>query len=147
MQFNDGCKTIKDIYLILGTSAYEMGTTELEAVTGYPFTFCANVSLDPSKYNSILPILSIASVDWTAAAKGDNIYNANAAQTSVVGYVLTICIYIVGGLKTIIPKVSWIAYQSNIHFRTASTLYGGIIRVNTPVSGATICADFKIKVG
>ena len=123
-----------------------MGSAELQAVTGYPFTFCADVSLDPSKYNNILPILSIASVDWTNVADGENIYNANAAQTSVVGYVLTICIYIVGGLKRMIPKVSWMAFQANIHFRTDDTLSGGMIRLNTQVSGATICAEFELKV-
>ena len=124
-----------------------MGTTELQAVTGYPCTFCANVSLDPSKYNNILPILSIASVDWTTVAHSDKTYNANAAQTSVLDYILTICIYIVGGLNKIIPRVSWIAFQENIHFRTDDTLYGGVIKLNTPVSGATICSDFELEVG
>ena len=119
---------------------------ELQSVTGQPFTFCANVSLDPSRYNDILPILSTASVDWTAVAKSDNIYNANAAQTKVIGTILTICIYIAGELKNMIPRASWMSFQENIHFRTNNTITGGSVPLNVAVTGATLCAKFPIQV-
>ena len=132
-------------FFFSGTSAYEIGSTELEAVPGYPFNFCANVSLDPAKYNNILPILSTASPDWSTVTNSDDLY-ANAAQTIVVGNILTICMYIAGGLRNIIPKVFWIAFQGNIHFRTNGTIYGGLINVKVPASSASICAELQVQV-
>ena len=134
------------ISLFTGAISYEIGVADLHPVNGHPFTFCANVSLNSSKYNDILPILSTASVDWTAATNGDNVYNANAAQTNVIGTILTICIYIAGGLKNMIPRASWMSFQENIHFRTNNTITGGSIPLNVAVTGATLCAKFLIQV-
>ena len=134
------------ISLFTGAISYEIGVADLHPVNGHPFTFCANVSLNSSKYNDILPILSTASVDWTAATNGDNVYNANAAQTNVVGSILTICVYIAGGINKILPKANWMSFQENIIFRTNDTITGGSIALNTAVSSASLCADFPLKV-
>ena len=104
------------------------------------------MSLDASKYNDILPILSTASVDWTTVPNADNVYNANAAQTNVVGTILTICVYIAGGLKNILPKVFWMSFQENIHFRTNGTIFGDSITLNTDATNAALCADFSVQV-
>ena len=90
--------------------------------------------------------MSTASVDWTAVTNSDNIYNANAAQTNVVGMILTICVYVAGGIKNVIPRAFWMSFQENIHFRTNGTVTGGSILLNLAASSATLCVNIPIKV-
>ena len=85
-------------------------------------------------------------MDWTRVPDAEKEYNANAAQTRVIGTILNICIYVAGGLKNIIPKVFWMSFQANIHFRTNNTIFGGSIILNTDINSAALCADFLVQV-
>ena len=134
-------------FLSLGDVAYETGTANLTRVQGYPTTFCANISLDPSKYNDIVPIHAVAAVDWSNVQTQH--YQASAAQTRIVGTEMMACVYIAGGMILMgdpIPVLVWFAYQNNAHHRTNGTVKGGSLHFNTNVFSASLCRELDLPV-
>ena len=133
-----------DIYL--GNVSYETGITNITSVPGQAGTACAEVSLDPTKYNSISPIQAVATVDWSAVSTITSPYVANAVQTRINGTQLTICAYITGGIRSILPRVMWIAFQENVHFRTSGSVVAGKLLFNTNIVSAALCAKLNVQV-
>ena len=113
-------------------------------VTGMPTTYCATVSLDPTKYNDNSPILASASADWSSVTDRTLVYTANSVQTWVNGTELTVCLYVVGGSSQL-PRVVWVAYQKNLQYRTGGTMFGGTISIDTSLSGS-VCAQLNLPV-
>ena len=113
---------------------------------GYPNTYCADISLDPSKYNDVAPIHAVASVDWSTVAGGPDTYFANAVQTRVNGTTLTACVYIVGGNgRSSLPRAMWFAYQNNAKHRTNGTMNGRNIPFSTKATSATLCGKLPVR--
>ena len=118
----------------------------MTSVAGYPSTYCADISLDPSKYNDVTPIRAVAAVDWSSINSGPEEYTANAAQTRVNGTILTVCVYIVGGNgKASLPRAMWFASQDNAHYRTNDTIKVGNIPFSTKATSTSLCAKLPVS--
>ena len=134
------------LFLFPGEVAYETGIANLTSVSGFPSTFCTDVSLNATKYNNILPIRAVAAVDWSKISFDVDDYSANAVQTRVNGTILTICVYIAGGNgRSLLPTVMWVAFQENIHYRTGNTIYGGSLAFNTSGTSSSLCAKLPVS--
>ena len=59
---------------------------------------------------------------------------------------LTVCAYIVGGIRSILPRALWFAFQENVHYRTSETVIGGSIIFDTNIAHASICGKMNIEV-
>ena len=131
----------------VGEVAYETGVANLTSVPGLPGTYCADIDLDPSKYNDVTPIHAVAAVDWTGVNAGPDTYTANAVQTRVNGTVLTLCVYIVGGNggRSSVPKAMWFTFQDNLKYRTNGTIDGGNIPFSTSATSTTVCAKLEVR--
>ena len=127
-----------------GELAYETGVTDVTMVPGMPTTFCATVTLDPTKYNDLSPILASATADWTEVVDRSLVYTANSVQTWINGTELTICLYVVGRARQL-PRLVWVTYQKNLQYRTSDTMIGGTIPIDTTVSGS-VCAKLDLPV-
>ena len=128
---------------------FQIGTEELDQVTGAGFVYCKNISLNETGFHNFSDVMVITSVHWNQSMDGlepTDIHGATVSWTADVTQTgFTACIR-ANFHADLLPPTSakpflgFLAFQINLKWRTDLLLDGGITKFPDFTSAST-CTD------
>ena len=133
----------------------QVGTEELEQVTGAGFVYCKNISLNESGFHNFSDVMVMTSVHWNQTMAGMDasvIHGATSSWTAdVTPSGFTACVranYHPDLLPptSAKPSLDFAAFQINLKYRTGGVLEGGMTSFPDFTSAST-CTSLSVEVG
>ena len=130
---------------------FQIGTEELDQVTGAGFVYCKNISLNETGFHNFSDVMVITSVHWNqdmSSMKPTDIHGATVSWTADVTQTgFTACIR-ANFHADLLPPTSakpflgFLAFQINLKWRTDLLLDGGMTKFPDFTSAST-CTDLE----
>ena len=134
--------------------AWQAGSTALEGTEGYSVTGSVNISLTAANFHVHSPVLVMVTLDWAEdSISADGVHSAAVVWSTAVSSArdqFTVRALSPTGFMSpttgsnVVPNVTWVAYQVNIHTRTNNKLFGGSQPVPQFAHGS-FCNQLKHK--
>ena len=129
----------------------QVGSKQLNHVSGRGFTYCNYIPLNASAFHGFSDVMVVHSVHWGQTMTSLDPTNIHGSSTSWTANVtadgFNACIRAVPGDVTISspPWLDYFAFQVNLRFQTNDMLDGGMIDVGDFTSGSTCTTGYEVN--